>query len=166
VPRSCHLQALRGEGGFLVGRRTLLVSSVMWSYRWSMTGGGGNQIRRVLFSVKSSYSLLFKELNDEVEGSTSEIRVFQQIWRSPAPYKIIALSWQLLHDRISTRDNLARCDILRGENSRTCVVYTGSMESSTHFFLHYEFASCIWADIFRWLGIIVVMPYTLLTLFE
>ncbi|MCI19506.1 hypothetical protein A2U01_0040662, partial [Trifolium medium] len=119
-----------------------------------------------VFSVKSTYSLLFKDLNEVVDGMGSEFKVFQQIWRSPAPSKIIVFSWQLLHNRLPTRDNLTRCGVLRADDSRGCVVCTGSMETSTHLFLHCDFAASIWAEMFRWLGVVVVMPPNLSILFE
>jgi hypothetical protein len=52
-----------------------------------------NQDPEGMFSVKSSYSILFKELFDEVEIDGSRKRVFEHIWSSPAPSKIIAFSW-------------------------------------------------------------------------
>ncbi|MCH79404.1 LINE-1 reverse transcriptase like [Trifolium medium] len=118
------------------------------------------------FSVKTTYSLLFKELNDTVSVPGLENHVFQQIWCSPAPSKIIAFSWQLLHNRIPTRDNLLRCGVLRAEDSRGCVFCTGTVESSTHLFLHCDFSYRIWVEIFRWLGVVFVMPSNLFTMFE
>jgi hypothetical protein len=57
------------------------------------------------FSVNSAYKLLLEELEteDEVEGVLAN--VLDQIWDSPAPSKVIALSCQLLFDRIPTRSN-------------------------------------------------------------
>jgi hypothetical protein len=118
------------------------------------------------FSVKSTYSLLCKEFFEEVVVNGSLKLVFEKIWSSPVPSKIIAFSWQLLHNRIPTRDNLVRCGVIRGDNSRECVLCFGSLESLTHLFLHCDFAFSIWVKIFTWLGVIVVMPATLSSLFE
>jgi hypothetical protein len=46
------------------------------------------------------------------------------------------------------------------------VLCFGSLESLTHLFLHCDFAFSIWVKIFTWLGVIVVMPATLSSLFE
>jgi hypothetical protein len=92
--------------------------------------------------------------------------VFEQIWRSPAPSKIFAFSWQLLHNRIPTRDNLVRCGIIRDDNLRDCVVCSGVKESSIHLFLHCQYAYQIWEEIFRWLGVSIVMPATVACFFE
>jgi hypothetical protein len=116
--------------------------------------------------VKSSYSFLFKELFDEVVIDGSRKRVFERIWSSPAPSKIIAFSWQLLHNRIPTRDNLRRCGVIGDDNLTACVVCSGVKKSSIHLFLHCPFAFRIWVEICRWLGVILVMPATLHCFFE
>jgi len=45
-----------------------------------------------------------------------EKRVFRQIWKSPAPSKVVAFAWKLLLDRIPTRMNLARMNVLSPES--------------------------------------------------
>jgi hypothetical protein len=119
-----------------------------------------------VFSVKSCYLHLSKELFDESEIDGSLIQVLEHIWSSPAPSKIIAFSWQLLHNRIPTRDNLMRCGIIRDANLSDCVVCEGVRESSTHLFLHCQYAAQIWGEIFKWLGVILVMPDSLQCFFE
>jgi hypothetical protein len=78
--------------------------------------------------------------------------VFLCIWHNPAPSKVIAFSWKLLHNRIPTRQNLARQGVLRSEDSRDCVLYIERLESSAHLILRCDFSCSIWYDIFRWLG--------------
>jgi hypothetical protein len=117
------------------------------------------------FSVKSAYFLLFSEVSGAVEFVGRANPVFERIWKSPALSKLIAFSWQLLHNRIPTKDNLARRGILRGDVPGSCVVCTGSLETVSHLFLHCDFAFSIWLDVFRWLGVSVVMPADLSTLF-
>jgi mannosylglycoprotein endo-beta-mannosidase len=119
-----------------------------------------------VFIVKSTYSLLFQEAYSEVEIGENVNRVFQQLWKSPAPSKLIAFSWQLIHNRIPTRDNLARRSIIRGDDSRVCVLCSNVGESSSHLFLHCDVAYGVWAAIFRWLGIIIIMPPSLPIMFE
>jgi hypothetical protein len=93
-----------------------------------------------VFSVKSAYSHLVKEGVGMMEGSRGVNKVFDQIWRSPAPSKIIAFSWQVLHNRIPTRDNLALRGIIRGNASRNCVMCVDHLESVAHLLLHCDFA--------------------------
>ena len=44
------------------------------------------------FSVKSCYVKLERMLVGEVEWSREELRVFEYIWKSKAPLKVIAFS--------------------------------------------------------------------------
>ncbi|CAJ2643641.1 unnamed protein product [Trifolium pratense] len=92
--------------------------------------------------------------------------IFDHIWDSPAPSKVIAFSWQLLHDRIPTRSNLAVRGILVADVPWECVGCVGSVESSIHLFLHCPSALKVWYDIFRWLGLVIVIPPSLFLLFE
>jgi hypothetical protein len=96
-----------------------------------------------LFSVKSAYSLLFSEVSGEVDSVGRVNPVFEWIWKSPAPSKLIAFSWQLIHNRIPTKDNLARRGILGGVIHGNCVVCAGMLELATHLFLHCDFAFSI-----------------------
>jgi hypothetical protein len=56
------------------------------------------------FSVKSSYLRLLEDLGSVDEIEDGLIDIFEHIWDSPAPSKIIAFSWQLLYERIPTRN--------------------------------------------------------------
>jgi hypothetical protein len=119
-----------------------------------------------IFSVNSAYKLLVNE-SRPLEDVVSEVPVvFSQIWESPAPSKVIAFSWQLLYDRIPTRDNLVVRHIVAPEASRDCVGCVGALETSSHLFLHCGGVISIWYEIFKWLGIVVVIPPTVAVLFE
>jgi mannosylglycoprotein endo-beta-mannosidase len=119
-----------------------------------------------LFSVKSAYSIMFSLVSGAGELVERVNPVFDRIWKSPAPSKLIAFSWQVLHNRIPTKDNLVRRGIFRGDSPGNCVVCSGSLESVTHLFLHCDFAFSIWLDIFRWLDVSVIMPGSLSIMFE
>ncbi|PNX85550.1 F-box family protein [Trifolium pratense] len=62
-------------------------------------------------------------LNDEEDswGWIPAGEGFFTLWCSPAPSKVVAFSWQLLHDRIPTRSNLAHQHILSPNVSLDCV---------------------------------------------
>ncbi|MCH93818.1 putative non-LTR retroelement reverse transcriptase, partial [Trifolium medium] len=62
------------------------------------------------FLVKSAYESLSKNIVIGPSLPTFEIGIFKSTWDSPAPSKVIAFSWQLLYDRVPTKDNL----LLRG----------------------------------------------------
>lgn len=61
---------------------------------------------------------------------------FKQVWKSPAPSKVVALSWKLLLDRILTRINLSRRHAIPQEVSLRCVLCDEALETSNHLFLH------------------------------
>jgi hypothetical protein len=135
----------------------LLPEEDMW--RWIPEVDG-------FFSVKLTYLLLETLLRPMEVIVEEEVLVFEHIWESPAPSKVIAFSWQLLYDRIPTRLNLSHRGIIAIEESRECVVCVGRVESSTHLFMHCPFAMRVWYDIFRWLGVNIVIPPSIALLFE
>jgi hypothetical protein len=120
----------------------------------------------VRFTVNSFYKLLSKEILGGDDLEAEELAVFNQIWDSPAPSKVIAFSWQLLYDRIPTRSNLDVRGILRPEDPRDCVGCIGMVETTTHLFLHCPCAMSVWYEIFRWMGVVIVAPPSLAVLFE
>jgi hypothetical protein len=85
-------------------------------------------------------------------------RVFDHLWESPAPSKVIAFSWQLLYDRIPSRSNLLLRGIEVSDKPWECVGCVGKVESSIHLFLHCPGAKKIWSEIFNWLGVSIVIP--------
>ncbi|MCI14470.1 pantothenate synthetase [Trifolium medium] len=47
-----------------------------------------------------------------------------------------------------------------------CVGCVGGVESSVHLFLHCPSAMMVWYEVFRWLGMVIVIPPSLFILFE
>ncbi|MCH82018.1 ribonuclease H protein [Trifolium medium] len=119
-----------------------------------------------VFSVKSAYNLLVEELWIEDDLDEDVAVIFDHIWESPAPSKVIAFSWQLLYDRIPTRSNLDVRGIFVSDAPWECVGCVGRVETSIHLFLHCPSAMMVWYDIFRWLGVVIVIPHSLFSLFE
>jgi hypothetical protein len=118
------------------------------------------------FSVKSTYSHLVTILKTEDELEGEEVVVFEQIWESPAPSKVIAFSWQLLYDRLPTTSNLDYRGIISPEISRDCVNCVGRMESAVHLFLHCPKVMVVWYEVFKWIGVVIVMPNSIASLFR
>jgi hypothetical protein len=85
----------------------------------------------------SNFFLLHRQ---EREHSLLQQYCFNNIWKSVAPSKVIAFTWQLLLDRIPTKNNL----ILRGiayDSGTVCPLCNGYDESSIHLFFHGEIAA-------------------------
>lgn len=64
------------------------------------------------FSVSSSYASLQRLVLPQEPLERTEEVVFDLLWKSPAPSKVVVFSWQLLLNRIPTKDNLLSRRIL------------------------------------------------------
>ncbi|GAU23391.1 hypothetical protein TSUD_334390 [Trifolium subterraneum] len=118
------------------------------------------------FSVKSAYDVLLREIVSGPNLNHLKTNIFKSIWESPAPSKVIAFSWQLLHDRVPTKDNLLSRGIINHEMGDICVGCEELLESSSHLFMHCKVAHLVWYEIFKWLGVVLVMPPNLFYLFD
>ena len=114
-------------------------------WNWSLEESG-------LFSVKSSYGKLEGLLLREDLWSVEEKGVFCKLWKSPAPSKVVAFSWTLIHDRIPTRVNLSVRNVLPPDALRCCALCERVDESSIHLFLHCEVAGRVWHGVMVWRG--------------
>jgi hypothetical protein len=94
------------------------------------------------------------------------IRVLKNIWKGPAPSKVIAFSWKLIRNRLLTTDNLLRRGIHVDGGMTLCVHCVSREEKASHLFLSCDFALGMWMAIFRWLGLVLIMPPNLAMLFE
>lgn len=77
--------------------------------------------------------------------------VFGYLWKSLAPYKVVAFSWTLLLDRIPTRSNLAIRNLLAPGDSDRFVLCGVEVETSIHIFLHCEVVTKVWRLVMNWL---------------
>jgi hypothetical protein len=118
------------------------------------------------FSVKSAYDSLV-EIEDTNPLGDYEVEIFSKLWTSPAPSKVLVFSWQLFYDRIPTKENLTRRGVLQqplgGDN---CVWCNHNLETANHLFLHCKTAHLVWYDIFKWLGVVIIMPPNVMSLFD
>jgi hypothetical protein len=117
------------------------------------------------FSVKFAYDSLV-EVGEIQSLSDFELKIFSNIWESPAPSKVIAFSWQLLYDRLPTNDNLLKRGFFQDGVADTCVLCNHFPESANHLFLNCNIAHRVWNEIFYWLGVVFVMSPSLMSLFE
>jgi hypothetical protein len=114
------------------------------------------------FSVKSAYDLLLGSGGGE-SLSDFELESFSRLWDSPAPPKVIVFSWQLFYERLPTKDNLLLRGVLNQNSGDGNCVWCGALpESTKHLFIHCDWAILVWYEIFKWLGVVLVMPPTLL----
>lgn len=111
-----------------------------------------------VFTVKSCYLLLQDRwLLDDVFTLDEEV-VYQELWKSKAPAKVLAFSWTLFLDRIPTKVNLHKRRLLGCEESKRCVFCGGEDETAVHLFIHYEVIATVWSEVMRWLGFNFLTP--------
>lgn len=132
------------------------LEGMVWSneeseWRWKLEDNG-------FFSVKSAYLKLEGVVLKEDLWDEEERGVFDQLWKSPAPSKVIAFTWKVLLNRIPTRVNLALRNVLPPDASNLCVLGNLKEESAIHLLLHCEVASKVWLNIMLWLEVLFLIP--------
>lgn len=63
-----------------------------------------------------------------------------RLWQSLAPPKVIAFSWQLLLDSVSSRVNLVRRRVIQDDSLASYALCGGHEESALHLFMRCPFA--------------------------
>lgn len=142
--------------GDLEGFRGTLEEDVWW---WRLEESGA-------FTVRSMYKKLEGTRLEERSALEEQGTVFSSIWKSPAPSKVVAFSWKLLHDRIPSKVNLAYRHVLPVEASLNCVLCEGMVESVHHLFIHCTFAMEVWQGLLCWLDFYFVPPPNLFVHWE
>lgn len=82
--------------------------------------------------------------------------MFGQVWKSPAPSKVVALSWKLLLNRIPTRLNLAYRNVLPHNANLHCVLCDLEDESTSHLFIHCGVSWIIWCHLQQWVETVFI----------
>jgi hypothetical protein len=110
------------------------------------------------FTVNSAYLLLVAEYSPRPLRDPVDDFVFKHIWKCGAPTKVCAFSWQLILDRIQTKDNLLKRRIIQAHHG-ICSLCGETLETGRHLFLHCCFVAKVWYAINRWLGFIIILPH-------
>jgi hypothetical protein len=101
------------------------------------------------FTVNSAYLLLVAEYRPRPLRDPVEDFVFKHLWKCGPPTKVCAFSWQLILDRIQTKDNLLKRRIIQVQHGN-CSLCGETSETGRHLFLHCRFVAKVWYDIIRW----------------
>jgi hypothetical protein len=105
-----------------------------------------------VYTVRSAYNFLNNNSSVDISVPAS------LLWHKDVPLKVVLFAWCLFHDRLPTKDNLFRRQVLDFD-SQLCVGDCGKIETSSHLLLHCDFFGSVWFFVLRWLGIYYVMPY-------
>jgi hypothetical protein len=104
-----------------------------------------------VYTVRSAY----KFFNANVPADPGV--PIDSLWHKDVPLKVVLFVWRLLRDRLPTKDNLYRRQVI-DIDARSCVAGCGEVETSSHLLLHCSMFGSVWYHILRWLGVSAVLP--------
>lgn len=122
--------------------------------------------RESTFSMASSYIDQRVSLLITLVPTLIECLILSLIWISWAPSKILVFSWQLLQDRLLTRQNMSKIWVIFDNSLILCPFFEFLVESISRHFVIYELALSVWYGTFKWLGWQIVTPNGPKILFE
>lgn len=110
------------------------------------------------FSVSSAYKRLEGRVLNELVWWEDEKGVFELLWKSPAPSKVVAFAWRAFLNRVPTKANLVLRNVLGPEEQPLCAFCNRMEESALHLFLHCKVAYAVWLKLMRWLNQFFISP--------
>ncbi|XP_058776656.1 uncharacterized protein LOC131650976 [Vicia villosa] len=105
------------------------------------------------FSVKSAFDRLSIGWDQALTLSVEKLAALKLIWKSKTPSNIQLFGWRLFHNRLQTRDELAKRCVLSGALNLACPLCLGFEETHTHLFLSCRVAAEVWKFIMEWVGV-------------
>ncbi|GAU15735.1 hypothetical protein TSUD_235480 [Trifolium subterraneum] len=136
-----------------------IISTADDSWYWKHDSSG-------FYSVKSAFLELSRSRDDDATFSVEEERLLPKVWKTWAPTKVAVFSWQLLQDRLPTRQNLWQRGVIEDVSASMCVLCGLGLESADHLFGSCNLISPIWYSILRWLCVELVPSRGVLGFFE
>lgn len=101
-----------------------------------MTGGGGFLILLTITMVEAHFD----------KG------VFDTVWHKHVPLKVSLFAWRLFHERLPTKDNLARHRVLHTDDTM-CMGACGELETADNLLFSCDTFGSVWSFILQWLGL-------------
>jgi len=108
------------------------------------------------YTVRSAYSYLTATETNLNEGFDS------YLWLKVVPLKVNLFVWRLFMNRLPTKDNLYRRDVIDASHL-TCAALCGELEDRDHLFFRCDVYGRIWPLVSKWLGIDSVYNGTIST---
>ncbi|GLT98028.1 hypothetical protein SLE2022_155580 [Rubroshorea leprosula] len=109
-----------------------------WAWKWDSSGH---------YTVRSAYHHLVPLQQTQLKG------IFNLVWNRSVPLKVAALAWRALHDRLPTKCNLARRDIIKDRRETICSRCLENEETLCHLFFDCMQSWKVWASCYYWWGI-------------
>jgi hypothetical protein len=117
------------------------------TWRWTLDTIHG-------YSVREAYRFI-TTYKDQADRS-----IVDNVWHKHISSKVSLFVWRLLRNRLLTRANLLRRNILHATGS-LCVAGCEVLETARHLFLLCGTSSILWSSVFTWLGLHSVLPFEL-----
>lgn len=76
------------------------------------------------------------------------------------PSNIAVFAWKVVIDRVQSKSNLRRRNIISSGGDINCLLCNGAEESTNHLFFECPAAVQVWNRCLRWLGVVSAMPVT------
>jgi hypothetical protein len=108
------------------------------------------------YSMKEAYTYL--SMATVPDGHA----VFDGVWQKQV---VSVFVWQLLYNRLPTKDNLIRRRIIQHDNA-LCIGGCGSGETAYHLLFRCDYFGMVWHRIYQWLGISFTAPVSITTHFH
>ena len=122
----------------------VLKDQVLDRWRWLLDPINGH-------SVKGTYHFL------TLVDAPPERGLFDDVWHKQVSSKVSIFAWRLLRNRLPTKDNLVRRQILHHDDT-VCVTVCGSIETADHLFFTCDIFSRVWFLVLHWLHLYFVPP--------
>lgn len=112
----------------------------------------GAGTRRGAYTVKSAYNFLMHAVAREDQ------EVFVQVWSKFVPTKVCALAWRVILDRIPTKANLLKRNVLSVGSGVNCVFCNVMEETTEHLLFSCPRALQVWLCCYNWVGVSTALP--------
>ncbi|GKV10223.1 hypothetical protein SLEP1_g21621 [Rubroshorea leprosula] len=109
-----------------------------WAWKWDSSAH---------YTVKTTYQHLMPLQQTQLKG------IFDLVWNCFVSLKVVALAWRALHDKLSTKINLARRDIIKDRRQTICSRCLENEETLSHLFCYCMQSWKVWASCYYWWGI-------------
>lgn len=83
---------------------------------------------------------------------------FLSIWKSSVPHRVKVFAWLLAHGKLNTNDLVQRRNPQIQVSPSWCCLCRKGYETLNHLMLRCEFASDLWSQFYRYLGVLRVHP--------
>ncbi|KAG4912645.1 hypothetical protein JHK86_053078 [Glycine max] len=84
--------------------------------------------------------------------------LFNGLRKLAAPSNIATFGWKLILNRIQTRSNLKKRNVVLPGDQYLCPLCSLEEETVQHLFFECNFARAIWAKCYKWEGVVMVQP--------